>query len=410
MPRTLLFKRTFPFALLGLALAMPAGAANWWLPSNHAEHGKDADNLFVFVFWLTSIVTVGVFAFMAYFLIKYRANPERKKAHYSHGNTRLEIAWTIIPAFFLAAIVIWTKGSWEKFRMGDPGDTRKPANILVIAQQYAWNVIYAGPDGKLGKYLVFPKPSDKTWPPKRDKDGKLVYETFDYNGTDTNGPADLPFNDAVSAINSYIETNPLGKVYSDQDGLDDVVRPVGESEIQLPAGRPVVIELSSKDVLHSFFLPNFRVKLDAVPGLRGVIRFVPMGPTSDEREADPANRFSVSPDELLDLLHRFENKALQIVVDEKSPGATQDQATKAWGYNDKQGKPLISHGKIISMSDAARLREAGIKQITYRRAGYFDLVCEELCGVGHGDMRGRVLVITPKEYSDRFETARKVEE
>jgi len=408
MQRTLPFKRTFLFALLSLALAAPARAANWWLPSNHSEHGKDADNLFVFVFWLTTIVTVGVFAFMAYFLIRYRANPDRKKAHYSHGNTRLEITWTIIPAFFLAAIVIWTKGAWERFRLGDPADTRKPANILVIAQQYAWNVIYAGPDGKLGKYLVFPKPSDKTWPAKLGADGKPVFETFDYNGTDTNGPADLPFADAVSAINSYIETNPLGKVYADPDGLDDVIPTAGE--IQLPMGRPVVIELSSKDVLHSFFLPNFRVKLDAVPGLRGVLRFVATGPTSAEREADPANRFTVSPDELLEVLQRFENRELQIVVDEKSPGAVQDAGTKAWGYIDKQGKPLTTHGRMISMSDAARLREAGIKQVTYRRPGYFDLVCEELCGLGHADMRGTVKVITPREYAERFETVRKVEE
>ncbi|HSI33893.1 MAG TPA: cytochrome c oxidase subunit II transmembrane domain-containing protein [Tepidisphaeraceae bacterium] len=393
--------------LIAACLAPAAGAGpSWWLPQNHSEHGKDHDSLFLYIFWLTSIVMVGVFVVMGYFLVKYRFSADRKKAHYSHGNLRVEVAWTIIPAFFLAAIVLWTKGVWDKFRYGDPNEKRPPARMLVVAQQFAWNVIYAGPDGKLGKYMVFPRPSDKVWPKMRDDEGKLVANRFEYNGTETTGPADLPFADAVSAINSYIETNPLGKDYADPDGVDDIIPAPGR--IHLPLGRPVEIELTSKDVLHSFFLPNFRVKLDAVPGLRGVIRFVAIGQTTRERENDPANRYTATPDELLTLLTRPENTELQVVIDDKSAGAAQDAGTKAWGYKDKQGNPLIAHGAVLNLEAAAKLREAGVKQVTYRHPGYFDLVCEELCGVGHADMRGTAVVVTAQEYADMFEKKKEV--
>src|SRR3954470_10724468 len=89
-------------ALLAL-LAPAAGATSWWLPANYAEHGVSLDSLFNFIFWLTSIVMVGTFAAMLYFMLKYRRRkrPEGEadpKAHFSHGNPKLEMIWTIAPA------------------------------------------------------------------------------------------------------------------------------------------------------------------------------------------------------------------------------------------------------------------------------------------------------------------------
>jgi cytochrome c oxidase subunit 2 len=81
-----------------------ARAVNWWLPKNYSEHGVAADHLFNWVFWITTIVMIGTFAAMIYFLIRYRYSPDRKKAHFSHGNPKLEMAWTIIPAVILTFI------------------------------------------------------------------------------------------------------------------------------------------------------------------------------------------------------------------------------------------------------------------------------------------------------------------
>ena len=100
-------------------------------------------------------------------------------------------------------------------------------SIEVTAQQFMWNARYPGPDGMLGK-----------------TDPKLIDEA----------------------------TNSLGVVESDPAGKDDILT---VNEITVPVNRTVKIRLKSKDVIHSFFLPNFRVKQDAIPGMTPEVVFVP---------------------------------------------------------------------------------------------------------------------------------------
>lgn len=96
--------------LVGMSLAAPAArAVNWWLPTNYSVHGKQVDYLFDLIFWLTTVVMLGVFAVMIYFIIKYRYRADRKKAYFTHGNPRLEMIWTIIPAIILTVISLYSK-------------------------------------------------------------------------------------------------------------------------------------------------------------------------------------------------------------------------------------------------------------------------------------------------------------
>src|SRR5207237_6406317 len=135
------------------------------------------------------------------------------------------------------------------------------------------------------------------------------------------GPAYLPYKDAVDAINKYIDsTNPLGKDFSDPDGKDDDWKNALAREIILPKNRPIEIVLSSKDVLHDFFLPNFRVKLDAVPGMRGHIYFTA---TQSSAEREKETRRIYTPDELAQALKRPEHKEMLISIGEadKANGA-----------------------------------------------------------------------------------------
>jgi heme/copper-type cytochrome/quinol oxidase subunit 2 len=395
-----------------LGAAQGAQAVNWWLPENYSVHGKDVDHLFAVIFWLTTVVMLGVFAAMIYFIIKYRFNPNRKKAHYSHGNQRLEMIWTIIPAIILTVISLYSKRVWDTYRHGDPSDTRKIARVLVIGEQFQWNVVYAGPDGKIGKYLIFPKPTDKYWP--KNADGTPFTMSFkDYQ--DTKGPADMPFDDALTAINTYIgQENPLGKVFDDPDGKDDNWDKLPGRPIYLPKDRPIEVQLSSKDVIHDFFLPNFRVKLDAVPGLRGLINFTATT-TSKSLEENPANRMTFKNlDDLATTIKQPQNKELLIAVskesqplagDAKSPGAAFDARAREWKYNDKAGETIVRQGQPLTDDRIAALKAIGVKEITVYRPGYFDLVCEELCGQGHSKMQGQVIIVTPEEYAEQFETA-----
>ena len=396
-----------------LAAAAPAEAGlNWWLPANYSKHGVEIDYLFTLVFVITFAVMIGVFAVMIYFLWTYRYNPERKKAHFTHGNTKLEMAWTILPAIILAVIALYSKGVWDRYRHGMPGEQGKLARMLVIGQQFQWNVIYAGPDGKLGRYMVYPKPGDRLWP--HGADGEPFTFTFG-KYEDTKGPADMPYEDALAAINAYIDQeNPLGKDFADPDGKDDNFENQPGRPIYVPKGRPVEVQLSSKDVIHDFFLPNFRVKLDAVPGLRGIINFIPTT-TSKDLENLPENRktfanldaaaeFLKSPvykDWGLAITDKSEPKA----PNAKAPGAVMDARSREWIYNDASGKPLVRQGQPLTPARIDALKAIGVKEVTLYKPGYFDLVCEELCGQGHYKMGGQVIVIAPEEYAEQFETA-----
>jgi heme/copper-type cytochrome/quinol oxidase subunit 2 len=382
--------------VLGAAHSASAGPS-WWLPPNYSEHGGSIDALFYFIFWLTTIIMIGVFAVMAYFMVKYRYSPTRRKAHFTHGNPTLEMTWTIVPAIILAVIALLSKGVWERYR-APASEASKPARLLVIGQQFKWNVVYAGPDGKLGKYLVFPQPSDKEWP--RDAENQPV----EFNNV--KGPAELPFDDALAAINSYIDQeNPLGKVFNDPDGKDDNWDKVAGREINIPANRPVEVQLASKDVIHSFFLPNFRVKLDAVPGLRGFIAFTATKTSAQREEEEKASRKPEKIENIIAMMQRPENKNMDVRVEVKEgmPGAVRDNRTQQWLIRDAQGKTIIRDGASISMDALNNLKTAGVNEIKWYKPGYFELVCEELCGGQHYTMRGTMVVLPNEEFVEQFE-------
>src|SRR5207253_2191709 len=140
------------------------GWRQWWLPPVRSTHGDQIDVLFYWTFWITMITFVAVEATLVVFLIKYRHNPNRTKGQFTHGNTRLEMCWTLAPAVIFIALAVANKGVWEHLRFNPDGHRADKATILVVGQQFKWNVVYPGPDGKLGRYLMFPKPTDLHWP------------------------------------------------------------------------------------------------------------------------------------------------------------------------------------------------------------------------------------------------------
>jgi hypothetical protein len=187
--------------------------------------------------------------------------------------------------------------------------------------------------------------------------------------------------------------------------------------------------LSSKDVVHDLFLPNFRVRLDAVPGLRGTLTFVPTGATSREREEDPANRKTfTNMDELAKFVSKLEHPENQnwlIRIDDKSGPAAKDgkagavldkgQAAKQWRYNgtkggqwkyaDAEGKTLVRDRDPLTVERVQALQKLGVKEVAVSRSGVFEVVCGELCGNSHYQMRGTAIVLPAAEYAEHFEVA-----
>ncbi len=372
------------------------GFAHWWLPPDYSVHGSSIDALFTWTFWITAVAFVGVQVTLVVFLIKYRHRPERKKAIFTHGNTRLEMAWTLAPAVILAGLAVANKGVWDRLRFNPDAQRPDVTNVLVIGQQFKWNIIYPGPDGQLGRYLIYPKPTDTKWPDGKSRGGVA-------------GPALLPYAEAVQAINSYIDQeNPLGKDFSDDAGADDSWQGALAREMVIPVNRPVQVHLGSKDVIHSFFLPNHRVKLDAVPGIRGKIAFTATK-TSAQQASETTRKYTL--EELEKALQQPETKELSLQIDENAPGAPEakNRDRTGWRYIDPADKKRVKSSIIrnaggfpadpeLQKTLLDKLKTAGITEVQAYVPGYWDIVCEELCGQGHYTMQGRLVVVDGAEY------------
>ncbi len=163
-----------------------------WLPENVSTFGGEIDSLFYLIYYITAATFILVTVLMVVFLVMYRERPGRR-ATYTHGNTSLEIVWTIIPAAILIVLSFMSVSTWAKVKRQAP---ESDFELQVVAKQFNWDVVYPGPDGKFG--------------------------------------------------------------------TDDDVK--FDNDLHVPVNKVVRIQLSAKDVIHSFFLPNLRLKQDAVPG------------------------------------------------------------------------------------------------------------------------------------------------
>jgi heme/copper-type cytochrome/quinol oxidase subunit 2 len=388
--------------------ARAADWSSWWLPDNHSVHGRDVDTLFYWIFWITMVAWILVQTTMIVFMIKYRRRPGVKKGFFIHGNTRLEMVWTLVPAVILAAIALASKQVWTDYKFGyemRPSNV-VPARIMVVGEQFKWNVIYPGPDGQFGKYLLFPRPTDAKWP-----DGKK-YQGFD-------GPRDVPPDQVDSVISRFIDANKLGKDMNDPKGKDDDYLNAYDRTLEVPIDRPVDVYLTSKDVIHSFSIPNFRTKLDAVPGLLGVVSFTPHGDQTLASDREKSFVKTYTLDQIEELLKSPATREQHIVLTEADAAQGAIKDGNIWKYAvDKKVRgrtvksTIIANGDVFNYDPAdatadtvALLRKMGVKNVTAYRPGYFDLVCQELCGSGHYKMQNRVKVITNQEYAQKFEGA-----
>ncbi|SRR6266566_124904 len=189
---------------------------NWWLPAQASTFAPAIDRMYVAILIITGITFVLVEAGIIWFVFRYRGRPGRK-AFYTHGNTRAEVVWTAIPAVTMVILGLSSNGLWVTIK----GRHSVPANaypIGVHAKQFEWWITYPGPDGKLGR--VSPLLTSKT--------------------------------------------NPTGLDSTDAAAHDDIVV---RNQLHMPVGRPIVVNLTAEDVIHSFYVPQFRVRQDAVPGM-----------------------------------------------------------------------------------------------------------------------------------------------
>ena len=230
----------------------------WWTPI--ASNWEYIDTTIIITFWITGVVFIVLILFMAYCCIRF-GYKKGHKSQYNPENPKLEWWLTILTTLGVAGMLTPGLIVWDEFVTVPKNATE----IEVVGQQWDWKYRLPGKDGKLGT---------------------------------TN----------IKMIN---DKNPFGIELKDKNGRDDVL--IEDGDLHLPMDRPVKVLLRSVDVLHDFYVPEFRAKMDMVPGM----------------------------------------------------------ITYFW--------------------------------ITPTRTGKFDVLCFELCGVGHHAMRSSVVVQNQKDYKKWLE-------
>ncbi|HZS48091.1 MAG TPA: cytochrome c oxidase subunit II [Blastocatellia bacterium] len=206
-----------------------------------------------------TMIVVGIAFILAqvalgYILFRFGGGKKGEKAMYTHGNNRLEVIWTIVTAVVFVTLGVMAQKVWAELHLTAP-----PADAIeweVTGQQFEWNFHNAGPDKQMGPLNM------KLW---------------------------------SDQANFGVDDN-------DSRSKDDIV----SKQMVVPVNHPVKVTLRSKDVIHSFFIPAFRLKQDAVPGMTIVIHFTP----------EKIGEYDIACAELCGMFHYKMPSKLRVVSDQ----------------------------------------------------------------------------------------------
>src|SRR5437868_9270120 len=202
-------------------------AKTWWLPVGASDATGFIDHQFTLTFLSMGVVFLAAQLGLGYIVWRYRQTPKSPPVAYSHGNTTLELTWTVLTAILFIGLNVMGSRVWASQRFDPPEAGSVP--VEVTGMQFAWYFRYPGPDGKFGGTkpdLIDPSTGNEA-----------------AIGLDTDDPA----------------------------SKDDLVGGI----MYVPVNREVDLRLRAIDVIHSFFVPSFRFKQDAVPGLIVHMHFTP---------------------------------------------------------------------------------------------------------------------------------------
>jgi len=192
----------------------------WWTPI--ASNWGFIDHTIIITFWITGVVFVAIVLFMAYCVWKFH-HVEGRRAVYEPENKKLEVWLTIATAVGVAGMLAPGLIVWDKF-VTVP---KEATAFEVVGQQWQWSFRLPGKDGRLG----------------------------------------------TSDTRNISDDNPLGLNPKDPNGQDDVL--IEGEDLHLELNKPVKLLLRSIDVLHDFYVPQFRAKMDLVPGMITYFWFTP---------------------------------------------------------------------------------------------------------------------------------------
>jgi len=244
--------------LITLITIAAFATGRWWFPPSAASHGAAIDGQFKLTLWIVAIAFAAAQLALAFAVWRYRGTAHSRAIH-TDGHTRIELICLGVTAAVFVTLAVLGQRVWADLRIASAPEGA--LEVEVIGQQFVWNFRYPGSDGTFGRT------------------NPALYDDENNSPTARPGPAGIDSKD------------PAGK--------DDLVS-VGVMAV--PLGRPVKLIIQSKDVTHSFFVPELRIKQDAVPGLRIALNFTPTR----------AGRFEIACAELCGLSHHRMRGFLEI--------------------------------------------------------------------------------------------------
>ena len=216
------------------------------LPAASSDHGAIIDELMTFTMLLIIFVFFITHVFLFWYTFKYRKGKGNETAYYFVHNNKLEMIWTVVPAIVLTGVILYGLSTWNKITNAD---TTGAQVIEIYAKQFGWTARYSGNDNELGSANY-----------------RLV-SPINPSGTNALG-VDTRSNDA----------NATWK--------DDIITSAADNVVHLVKGQPVLLKFRSQDVIHSAFLPHFRVQMNCVPGMTTQFAFTPTKTTAEMKETE----------------------------------------------------------------------------------------------------------------------------
>lgn len=260
----------------GLMVWYSVGEFDKYDPPVASVHGVQVDNIFWITMGCTGFIFLLTHILLFYFSYRYQY-VEDKKALFYPDNTKLEVVWTVVPAVVLAVLVFSGWKVWTDITEKAPDDAEQ---IELLGYQFGWLPRYPGNDNQLGEY--------------------------DYRLIDVD--------------------NTRGLDFTDRSAFDDVT----PMEVHVPKGKPVLFKIRARDVLHSVYVPEFRLKQDAVPGMPTRFWFIPTKTTAEMREetGNPDYNYNIFCTEVCGRGHF--SMRLRLVVDEPDDYLAWKAEQKPW--------------------------------------------------------------------------------
>jgi cytochrome c oxidase subunit 2 len=273
-----------------------------------SAEGKNIDTML----WITLGVTGAVFfatqILLFWFSFKYQESDKRKSLYFTHSNN-LELIWTSIPALVLTVLVVFGLKYWFKFTSNAPKGSQL---VEITGHQFGWEIRYPGADGVLGR-----------------KNYKLT--------------------DAAKG-------NPLGVDWGDAASHDDIHV---ATTMHVVVNKPVKLVINSQDVIHDVGLPQFRLKMDAVPGTPTTLWFTPIYTTAQmkEKTGNPDFVYEIACDQLCGRGHYTMRGIIVVETQEDFDAYMASQKSEYYkAFPDLDPSKIAAHDSTATKTVAQRLK------------------------------------------------------